>query len=114
MAEGTLEGLRGVGVLFERTEQGVDAFDAAALSGFAQGGLEDAADRAGEAFGGLGRDLAGGWLRGGGCASKEGAEETLEVLADQDVLADIAAADAAYAAGDVVRGVDAVRALRPR
>lgn len=40
-------------------------------------------------------------------------EETLAVLADPQVLADIRAADAAYATGDVVRGVDAVRALRP-
>ena len=39
-------------------------------------------------------------------------EETLTVLSDPDALADIRAADAAYAAGDVVRGVDAVRALR--
>ena len=41
-------------------------------------------------------------------------EETLSVLSDADVLADIAAADAAYARGDVTRGVDAVRALRDR
>ena len=40
-------------------------------------------------------------------------EETLAVLADPAVLADIRAADAAYAAGDVVRGVDTIRALRP-
>jgi prevent-host-death family protein len=40
-------------------------------------------------------------------------EETLAVLADPDVLADIRAADTEYAAGVVVRGVDAVRALRP-
>jgi antitoxin YefM len=40
-------------------------------------------------------------------------EETLAVLADPEVLADIRAADAAYATGDVVRGADAVRALRP-
>lgn len=39
-------------------------------------------------------------------------EETLAVVADPGVLADIRAADAAYATGDVVRGVDAVRALR--
>jgi len=41
-------------------------------------------------------------------------EETVAVLGDPKVLADIAAADAAYASGDVVRGVDAVRQLRPR
>jgi antitoxin YefM len=40
-------------------------------------------------------------------------EETLDVLGDPDALADIREADAAYARGDVVRGVDAVRALRP-
>ena len=39
-------------------------------------------------------------------------EETIAVLADPQVLADIRAADGAYAAGDVVRGVEAVRALR--
>jgi antitoxin YefM len=39
-------------------------------------------------------------------------EETLEVLGDLDALAEIREADAAYARGDVVRGVEAVRALR--
>jgi len=39
-------------------------------------------------------------------------EETLSVLSDPEALADIREADAAYARGDVVRGVDAVRALR--
>lgn len=39
-------------------------------------------------------------------------EETLAVLSDPQALADIREADAAYAAGDVVRGVDEVRALR--
>lgn len=39
-------------------------------------------------------------------------EETLAVLGDSDALADIREADAAYARGDVVRGVDAVRRLR--
>ena len=39
-------------------------------------------------------------------------EETLSVLSDPDALADIREADSAYARGDVVRGVDAVRALR--
>ena len=40
-------------------------------------------------------------------------EETIDVLGDPDALADIREADAAYARGDVVRGVAAVRALRP-
>jgi antitoxin YefM len=40
-------------------------------------------------------------------------EETLAVLSDPDALADIREADAAYAADDVVRGVEAARALRP-
>ena len=39
-------------------------------------------------------------------------EETLEVLSDPEALADIREADAAYRNGDVVRGIDAVRALR--
>ena len=39
-------------------------------------------------------------------------EETLAVLSDPEVLADIRDADAAYARGDVARGVDAVRSVR--
>ena len=39
-------------------------------------------------------------------------EETLSVLSDPDALADIREADAAYARGDVVRGIEAVRQLR--
>ena len=39
-------------------------------------------------------------------------EETLDVLSDAEALADIREADAAYARGDVVRGVDTVRQLR--
>lgn len=39
-------------------------------------------------------------------------EETIEVLSDNAALADIREADQAYARGDVVRGVDAVRRLR--
>lgn len=39
-------------------------------------------------------------------------EETLSVLGDPEALAEIREADAAYARGDVVRGVEAVRRLR--
>ena len=39
-------------------------------------------------------------------------EESLSVLAEPQAMADIRDADASYASGDVVRGVDAVRALR--
>ena len=39
-------------------------------------------------------------------------EETISVLSDSEALADIREADAAYARGDVVRGIDAVRSLR--
>lgn len=40
-------------------------------------------------------------------------EETLDVLSDPQALADIREADAAYTSGDLVRGVEAVRNLRP-
>lgn len=40
-------------------------------------------------------------------------EEKIDVLSDPDALADIREADAAYARGDVIRGADAVRRLRP-
>ena len=40
-------------------------------------------------------------------------EETLELLGDHDAIRELVAAEAAVASGDVVRGVDAVRALRP-
>jgi antitoxin YefM len=40
-------------------------------------------------------------------------EETLPVLTDAEALANIREADAAYARGDVTRGVEAVRRLRP-
>jgi antitoxin YefM len=39
-------------------------------------------------------------------------EETIDVLSDNAALADIREADEAYARGEVVRGVDAVRRLR--
>ncbi|GGL99864.1 type II toxin-antitoxin system Phd/YefM family antitoxin [Nakamurella endophytica] len=42
-----------------------------------------------------------------------GLEETLTVLGDPEALSDIREADAAYLRDDVVRGVDAVRRLRP-
>jgi len=40
-------------------------------------------------------------------------EETIDVLSDPDALADIREADASYARGDVLRGAEAVRRLRP-
>jgi antitoxin YefM len=40
-------------------------------------------------------------------------EETISVLSDPQALPEIREVDAAFVAGDVVRGVDAVRALRP-
>lgn len=39
-------------------------------------------------------------------------EETIDILSDHDALVDIREADLAYARGDVVRGLDAVRRLR--
>ena len=39
-------------------------------------------------------------------------KETIDVLGDPATLADIREADAAYARGDVLRGVEAVRRLR--
>jgi antitoxin YefM len=43
----------------------------------------------------------------------ESLEETLDLLSDQTAIRELVEARAAVAAGDVVRGVDAVRALRP-
>ena len=76
-AEGAFEGLRRTGVLFERAEKCVDALDAALLSGFAQRGLEDVPDAAGEFFRRGGRDGAG--FRGGGRPTEKGREEAFEV-----------------------------------
>ena len=39
-------------------------------------------------------------------------EETIDVLSDPAALADIREADEAYARGEVIRGVEAVRQLR--
>lgn len=39
-------------------------------------------------------------------------EETIDVLADPEALADIREADAAYARGDVIRGVEAIGQAR--
>lgn len=44
----------------------------------------------------------------------EALEETLSLLSDPEAMAQLAEAEAAIDAGDVVRGVDATRALRPR
>lgn len=40
-------------------------------------------------------------------------QETIDVLSDAQALEDIREGDAAYARGDVVRGIDAVRRLKP-
>ena len=44
----------------------------------------------------------------------ESLEETLAVLADPDALEEIAQAEREVTDGDVIRGVEALRALRPR
>ena len=44
----------------------------------------------------------------------ESLEETLAVLSDPQAMEGLRTGDAAVAQGDVVRGVDAVRALRPK
>ena len=44
----------------------------------------------------------------------ESLEETLAVLGDSDAVADLVEAHRADLEGDVVRGVDAVKSLRPR
>jgi hypothetical protein len=40
--------------------------------------------------------------------------ETAEILGDPEEMAELAAADEAVARGDVIRGKEDVRALRPR
>lgn len=44
----------------------------------------------------------------------ESTEETMAILSDPDALRAIAEAEREIAEGDMVRGVDAVRALRPK
>ncbi|MGH8910050.1 MAG: type II toxin-antitoxin system Phd/YefM family antitoxin [Egibacteraceae bacterium] len=44
----------------------------------------------------------------------ESMEETLRVLSDPEAMREIAEAEAALSTGDVIRGVEAVRALRNR
>jgi prevent-host-death family protein len=44
----------------------------------------------------------------------ESLEETLAVLGDAEAVAELVEAHRAYLEGDVVRGVEAVKALRPR
>lgn len=44
----------------------------------------------------------------------ESLEETLAVLGDSEAVAELVEAHRAYLDGDVVRGVEAVEALRPR
>jgi PHD/YefM family antitoxin component YafN of YafNO toxin-antitoxin module len=44
----------------------------------------------------------------------ESLEETLAVLEDSEAVAELVEAHRAYLEGDVVRGVEAVKALRPR
>ena len=44
----------------------------------------------------------------------EALEETLDILSDPDALAEIREAEAEIERGEVVEGVDVVRALRPR
>lgn len=43
----------------------------------------------------------------------ESLEETLDLLSDQTAMKELVEAQVAVATGDVVRGVEAVRALRP-
>lgn len=44
----------------------------------------------------------------------ESLEETMAVLEDSEAVAELVEAHRAYLEGDVIRGVEAVRALRPR
>lgn len=47
-------------------------------------------------------------------ADLESLEETLAVLEDSEAVTELVKAHRAYLDGDVVRGVEAVKALRPR
>ena len=49
----------------------------------------------------------------GGSEDHDPIEETLELLGDPDAIRELVDAQAAATAGDVIRGVAAVRALRP-
>ncbi len=40
-------------------------------------------------------------------------EETLAILGDPEAMAELREVDEAYASGDIVRGIEAVQALRP-
>lgn len=44
----------------------------------------------------------------------ESLEETLAMLEDSEAAAELVEAHRAYLEGDVIRGVEAVKALRPR
>jgi prevent-host-death family protein len=44
----------------------------------------------------------------------ESLEETLAVLSDSDAIAELVEAHRSYLEGDVVRGIEAVKDLRPR
>lgn len=44
----------------------------------------------------------------------ESLEETLTVLGDSDAVSELVAAHRAYLDGDVIRGIEAVKTLRPR
>jgi antitoxin YefM len=57
--------------------------------------------------------LAEHWVSVGG-EDLDAMIETLEILGDPEAMAEIRASEDADARGDVIRGRDAARALRPR